>query len=122
MPARSIPSRQRGPSSTSSPRTSASVSLGGDTSFWEGMLELLRAKGAAAVLGVQRHVMACVTHVAWNSIESSRFALDVRVGERALHEVFLAQFAARYPRAAAGRQQQHVAGRCSSSQSPNRSS
>src|SRR5690606_29048060 len=48
---------------------------------------------AACVQAVQRHnVMACVKHFAVNSIENSRFYVDVQVDERSLHEVFLPQF------------------------------
>jgi beta-glucosidase len=48
---------------------------------------------AACVQAVQRHnVMACVKHFAVNSIENNRFYVDVRIDERALHEVFLPQF------------------------------
>ena len=42
--------------------------------------------------GVQRHAMACVKHFAANSMENSRFEVDVTVDEVALHEVFLPQF------------------------------
>jgi len=48
--------------------------------------------GAALVRGVQRHVMGCVKHFACNSIERSRFRVDVRVSDRVLHEVYLPQF------------------------------
>ncbi len=48
--------------------------------------------GAALVRGVQRHAMACVKHFACNSMENSRFKVDVTVDEVALHEVFLPQF------------------------------
>jgi beta-glucosidase len=48
--------------------------------------------GAALVRGVQRHAMACVKHFACNSMENSRFKVDVTVDEAALHEVFLPQF------------------------------
>ncbi len=48
--------------------------------------------GAALVRGIQRHAMACVKHFACNSIEDSRFRVDVRVGERALREVYLPHF------------------------------
>jgi len=48
--------------------------------------------GAALVRGVQRHAMACVKHFAANSMENSRFEVDVTVDEVALHEVFLPQF------------------------------
>ncbi len=48
--------------------------------------------GAALVRGVQRHVMACVKHYALNSIENTRFKVDVRVDERTLREVYLPHF------------------------------
>jgi len=48
---------------------------------------------STCVQAVQRHnVMACVKHFAVNSIENSRFYVDVQVDERSLHEVFLPQF------------------------------
>ncbi len=47
---------------------------------------------AAAARGLQRHVMACVKHLACNSMENARFTVDVEVDEVALHEVFLPQF------------------------------
>jgi len=48
--------------------------------------------GAALVRGVQRHAMACVKHFAANSMENARFAVDVTIGEAALHEVYLPHF------------------------------
>ncbi len=48
--------------------------------------------GAALVRGIQRHAMACIKHFAANSIESSRFHVDVRVSERTLREVYLPHF------------------------------
>ena len=48
--------------------------------------------GAALTRGVQRHAMACVKHFACNSIENARFALDVRVAPRPLHEIYLRHF------------------------------
>lgn len=48
--------------------------------------------GAAVTRGVQRHVMACVKHLAANSIEESRFRVDVRIDERALDDVHLPAF------------------------------
>lgn len=48
--------------------------------------------GAALVRGAQRHVMACVKHFAANSMENARFKIDVRIGERALREVYLPHF------------------------------
>lgn len=48
---------------------------------------------AALVEGVQRHgVMACVKHFALNSIENSRFFVDVAAAPGVLHEVFLPAF------------------------------
>ena len=47
---------------------------------------------AALTRGLQRHVMACMKHFACNSIENSRFRVDVTVDERALHEVYLPHF------------------------------
>jgi beta-glucosidase len=55
---------------------------------------LLGAMGAALARGAQRHVMACVKHYACNSMENARFTVDVRVDERALHEVYLPHFRA----------------------------
>jgi len=54
----------------------------------------LQGEMAAAVIsGVQRHnVMACAKHYALNSIENSRFKVDVRVDERTLREVYLPHF------------------------------
>jgi len=49
--------------------------------------------GAALAEGLQVHnVAATVKHFAVNSIENSRFKVDVRVGERALREVYLPHF------------------------------
>jgi beta-glucosidase len=49
--------------------------------------------GVNLMLGVQAHnVMACVKHYAANSIENSRFFVNVVVGDRALHEVYLPHF------------------------------
>jgi beta-glucosidase len=47
---------------------------------------------AALTSGLQQHVMACMKHFALNSMENSRFEVDVSVGERALHEVYLPHF------------------------------
>lgn len=53
----------------------------------------LGAMGLAIVKGIQsRNVMACVKHYALNSIENSRFYLDVEVDERTLREVYLPHF------------------------------
>ena len=48
--------------------------------------------GAAMTRGLQRHAVACVKHLALNSIDSSRFLVDVRATPRVLHELYLPQF------------------------------
>lgn len=48
----------------------------------------------ALTRGLQRHVLACMKHFALNSMENARFTVDVTVGERALHEVYLPHFRA----------------------------
>ncbi len=48
--------------------------------------------GAALVRGVQRHIMACIKHYACNSIENTRFKVDVRIDERTLREIYLPHF------------------------------
>jgi beta-glucosidase len=49
--------------------------------------------GAALGTGIQAHnVIATVKHFAANSIENARFKVDVRLDERALHEVYLPHF------------------------------
>ena len=49
--------------------------------------------GAALVRGVQKHnVVATIKHFACNSVENSRFKIDVIVGERELREVYLPHF------------------------------
>ncbi len=49
--------------------------------------------GAALAVGIQTHnVIATVKHFALNSMENARFKVDVRIGERALHEVYLPHF------------------------------
>jgi len=48
--------------------------------------------GVALTRGVQRHVMACVKHFALNSMENSRFKVDVTADPRTLHEVYLPHF------------------------------
>ena len=42
--------------------------------------------------GVQRNAMACVKHFALNSVENSRYKIDVQVDERSLREVYLPHF------------------------------
>ena len=54
---------------------------------------LLGEMGAALAQGIQAHnVAATVKHFALNSIENSRFKVDVRVDERTLREVYLPHF------------------------------
>lgn len=54
---------------------------------------LLGEMGLALMQGVQSHqVMACAKHFAVNSIENSRFYVDVKIDERTLHEVYLPHF------------------------------
>jgi beta-glucosidase len=50
------------------------------------------ALGAAMTRGLQRHAVACVKHLALNSIDSSRFLVDVQATPRTLHELYLPQF------------------------------
>jgi beta-glucosidase len=50
------------------------------------------AMGAAMTRGLQRHAVACVKHLALNSIDRSRFLVDVRATPRTLHELYLPQF------------------------------
>ncbi len=52
------------------------------------------AMGAACTRGIGRHAIACVKHFALNSIDSSRFLVDVRASPRVLHELYLPQFRA----------------------------
>tara|TARA_Y100000768_G_scaffold345533_1_gene292523 strand:- start:401 stop:2539 length:2139 start_codon:yes stop_codon:yes gene_type:complete len=54
---------------------------------------LLGEFGIAAVKGIEKHnVMACPKHFALNSIENSRWEIDVSVDERTLREVYLPHF------------------------------
>lgn len=54
---------------------------------------LLGEFGVAAVKGLEKHnVMACPKHFALNSIENSRWVVDVEVDERTLREVYLPHF------------------------------
>jgi beta-glucosidase len=48
--------------------------------------------GAACTRGIERHAIACVKHLALNSIDSSRFLVDVRASRRVLHELYLPHF------------------------------
>jgi beta-glucosidase len=54
--------------------------------------ELLARMGVAFTQGLQKHALACVKHFACNSIDDSRLKVDVRVGEEALHQVYLPAF------------------------------
>ncbi|MFZ5565247.1 MAG: glycoside hydrolase family 3 C-terminal domain-containing protein [Thermodesulfobacteriota bacterium] len=53
---------------------------------------LLGEMGSATIRGAKPHVMTCVKHFACNSIEESRFYVDVRIDERALREIYLPHF------------------------------
>lgn len=53
---------------------------------------LLGTMGAALTAGARPYVMVCVKHFACNSIEDSRFRVDVLVDEATLHEVYLPHF------------------------------
>ncbi|OAL46513.1 hypothetical protein IQ07DRAFT_153654 [Pyrenochaeta sp. DS3sAY3a] len=53
---------------------------------------LLGEFGAAHVRGLKHNVMACVKHLALNSMETARFRVDVRIDDDALHEVYLPHF------------------------------
>ena len=54
---------------------------------------LLGEFGVAAVKGIERHnVMACPKHFALNSLDNSRFVVDVELDERTLREVYLPHF------------------------------
>lgn len=56
---------------------------------------LTERMGVAHVDGIQDHgVMSCPKHFALNSLENRRFTVDVSIGERALHEVYLPHFKA----------------------------
>ena len=51
------------------------------------------AMGAALVRGVQsEHVIACLKHYAFNSMENSRFEVDIDCDKRTEREVFLSHF------------------------------
>ena len=53
---------------------------------------LLGEMGAALVRGSQRHLMACIKHYACNSMENSRFWVDVRIDEADLRDLYLPHF------------------------------
>ena len=48
--------------------------------------------GSEHVIGLQDHVIACAKHIAANSIEESRFYVNVRMDERTLREIYLPHF------------------------------
>lgn len=48
--------------------------------------------GASLIRGVQRHIIACVKHYACNSVENTRFKINVRIDERTLREFYLPHF------------------------------
>ncbi len=48
--------------------------------------------GAALTRGTQKYVMACAKHYALNSMENSRFSVDVTIDEADLHDVYLPHF------------------------------
>src|SRR5690625_5638343 len=48
--------------------------------------------GVALVSGIQRHIMSCAKLFAMNSMENSRFKVNVTADDRALHEVYLPHF------------------------------
>ena len=50
------------------------------------------ALGAAMTRGIERHAIACIKHFALNSIDSSRFLVDVQASPRVLHELYLPHF------------------------------
>ncbi|KAL3476622.1 glycoside hydrolase superfamily [Aspergillus californicus] len=53
---------------------------------------LLGEFGAAHVRGLRPNVMACVKHLALNSMETARFRVNVTVDDAALNEVYLPHF------------------------------
>ena len=54
---------------------------------------LLGEFGVAAVKGIEKHnVMACPKHFALNSLDNSRFVVNVELDERTLREVYLPHF------------------------------
>jgi len=57
-------------------------------------VHLLSRMGVAAVQGIQQYVLANPKHFAANSIEDTRFEVDVTIDERTLREIYLAHFRA----------------------------
>jgi beta-glucosidase len=50
--------------------------------------------GSALARGVREQLMSCVKHFALNSMENSRFQVDVEVADDVLHEIYLPHFRA----------------------------
>lgn len=48
--------------------------------------------GASYTRGIERHAISCIKHFALNSIDSSRFLVDVQASTRVLHELYLPHF------------------------------
>jgi beta-glucosidase len=57
-------------------------------------VHLLSRMGVAFVQGVQQYVLANPKHYAANSIEDTRFFVNVKIDERSLREIYLAHFRA----------------------------
>lgn len=55
---------------------------------------LMTRMGVAFIQGAQEHVMASAKHYAVNSIDDTRFDVDVKIDERSLREVYLPHFRA----------------------------
>lgn len=57
-------------------------------------VHLLSRMGVASVRGIQRYVLANPKHYTANSIEDTRFQVNVTIDERTLREIYLAHFRA----------------------------
>ena len=55
---------------------------------------LLGVMGSSLVRGVQKYTMACVKHFALNSMENTRYKVNVSIDERTLRELYLPHFKA----------------------------
>ena len=53
---------------------------------------LVGEMGAALTRGIQKHMMACVKHFAFNSLENVRFRVNVEADERTVREIYLPHF------------------------------
>jgi len=62
----------------------------------------LGSMGVGFIRGAQRHVVASAKHLAANSIENTRFEVDVSMDERTLREVYLPHFRVAVEQAHAG--------------------